>query len=879
MKTIRAILLVLCAIMIIAVADAQQVDKKSDNNGTKTEKVLIQKKININKQTEVTKRHKLEVLEISDNETRENTISENEQIETNKFPDTVENIEASDAINNKPVFLKGYEFGYDDSGQNKTPQTRAAPANDDICSAINLPINGSCIDNETNAQSTSDYFGGCIPNGSPSVFYEFTPTGSNNMLTITMNDFAELGRQISFMLFEGPCTAPTVISAYCTNTPYTASGTLEQSFYNLTAGTAYYLMIATQPGVGNELSAYDICAQESTTPPLITGPQQDCYGAVPVCDITYSQTYSYTGVGSSDEINTGATCIYGGESNSVWYVFTPQTSGSFFFEIETLMDYDWALYNLTDIGGCDYISSSDPVLCNYSGTNGNTGTNTTVNNTLPREEDALGSPIMDGMDVTAGNAYALLVNNYSADANGYTITFDGTASIADNPIGTPSTGSYPSMSSVAASCTSNSIEVAMSELIECLSISQGGFTLTNTTTSTDFSSAMTAFYGENCSSSELTTTLIIDHDGTLTTGTYELEVVNPNTIADKCGNLLQVGETVTFNYLANLSLTANPSSICSGESITLDADGADGTPSVATYTLNPGGSTNTTNGQFTGLSPAITTTYTVLATYGGCTRTATETVNVEGNIIVSVDPTGKTVCDFTTPIALTASTSINGTDCPSCLYSWSTTETTESINVNAAGTYTVSSVTPNGCASFNTAESVITLAGGGSGGNSCDVLYVSPSGGGAGFTKDSPAKLADAVEEARCTNTSIKMMVGVYDLSDFQIVPSYITIEGGYSSDFLTKSSDMSGGSNSTTIRRSTGADDGFSDECSAFRVEDGAEEFRIQNLRIEMPGSTNVAGHAASSGLKNYGIKLGATCENYHIIRCYIDAGVGAAP
>lgn len=218
----------------------------------------------------------------------------------------------------KRTFLKGNDFGYDDSQRGGSNGTKAAPANDDICDAFSLPLDGSCLNNNTNVQSTSDYFGGCIPNGSTSVFYEFTPTGTNNMITITMSDFSDLGRQLYFMFFEGPCTAPTVISAYCTNTPYSSGGTVEQSFYNLVAGTTYYVMIATQPGVGNQVSTYDICGQEMITPPLITGPAQDCYGAIPVCDISYAQSYSYTGVGSSDELNKGATCLYGGESNSVW---------------------------------------------------------------------------------------------------------------------------------------------------------------------------------------------------------------------------------------------------------------------------------------------------------------------------------------------------------------------------------------------------------------------------------------------------------------------------------------------------------------------------------------------------------------------------------
>ncbi|MDD4217797.1 MAG: hypothetical protein PHZ24_10740, partial [Bacteroidales bacterium] len=641
----------------------------------------------------------------------------------------------------------------------------------------------------------------------------------------------------------------------------------------------YYIMIASLPDTENQFTNYSISGIQKTIPTRITGAEQDCFGAVSVCDNTYSQTNSYTGVGSSDELNNGATCLYSGETNSVWYVFSPQTTGSFFFTIVTSHDYDWALYNLTAIGGCSNISSSTPVLCNYSGTYGNTGTNGPVNNTIPRSIGAGGSPYMPGIDVTAGNTYALLVNNYTADANGYSLSFSGTASITDDPGGTPATGAYPSMSSAAVSCVSNTINITMSELIDCSSISNAGFTLTNTTTSTNFTSAMTSFSGQNCATSELTSNLIIGHNGTLTTGSYELKVNTASTIYDKCGNLLQIGGTVSFNYLAPLSLTATETNICSGESINLDANGADGTPSVTTYTLNPGGTTNSTNGQFAGITPTITTTYTVSATYGGCTRTATKTVNVEGNIIVNVVPAAKTVCDFTSPVVLTASTSINGTPCVGCIHTWSTTETTDIINVNAAGTYTVSSVTASGCASSNTASATITLASSGTGGGSCDVIYVSPSGSGDGYTKTSPTSLADAVAKARCTNTAIKMMVGVYTLTNFQIVPSFITIDGGYDSDFLTKSSDMSGGTSSTTIRRSSSTDIGHSGECSAFRVEDSAEDFRIQNLRIEMPGSPNVPAHAANSGLISYGIKLGTGCKEYNIVRCYIDAGVGAAP
>lgn len=769
---------------------------------------------------------------------------------------------------------KGYAFGYDNSIK-ADGEAKAAPANDWICNAFNLPLNGSCLVNNTVVQAGSDYFGGCIPNGSPSVFYTFSPTGTNNMITITMSNFNNYGRQLYFMLLKGSCLSPVLVSAYCTFTPSSSSGTVQQIFYNLEAGVTYYVMIASQPGVGNQFN-YDICGLQGIAPPLITGPEQDCAGAIPVCDYIYIQENAYTGVGNVSDLIPNTTCLIGGESNSVWYVFTPQTSGDLAFTIYTTNDYDWALYNLTAIGGCQNVPGATPVLCNYSGTNGNTGTTLPVNPTIPRSVNHLGSPFMPGIPVNAGVTYALLVNNYTADANGYTLEFNispGTASIADNP---PLTGAYPELTSASQSCTNNIILVNLSENVNCLSIGQGGFLLTNTTTSTDFTSAMIAFAGGNCSSSELTNSLVISHNGSLTTGTYRLEVTSSNTIVDKCGNPIQPGGFVEFNYLAPLSITADKTIICGGETVTLDADGADG---IVTYSLNPGGLINSTNGIFPNLSPSITTTYTVSASYGGCTKTANITITVEGNIIVSVNPSSKSVCDFSSPVNINASTTINGELCNNCIYSWSTGANTQSINVSEPGTYTVSVVTSNGCAAYNTATSNIYLAGAGSGGSSCDVIYVSPDGGGDGFSKESPTTLADAVEKARCTNTIIKMMVGIYNLNDFQIVPSYITIEGGYSSDFSTKSSDLSGGTNSTTIRRQPGADTGYSDDCTAFRIEDGAENFTLQNLRIEMPGSTYIDLNEAGSNLTNYAIKIGSGCSDYNIIRCYIDAGKGAPP
>lgn len=484
---------------------------------------------------------------------------------------------------------------------------------------------------------------------------------------------------------------------------------------------------------------------------------------------------------------------------------------------------------------------------------------------------------MDGIDDMAANhTYALVIDNWSGDNTGFTFTVDpsSTASIIDN--------TAPTMTTIVPSCTLNTIMLTMSEAIQCISVQQNDFQLLYDPAgaNTDVTANISSITGYNCAvtGGALTTQIQITTDGTLATGPYQLKINASPSLADKCDNKIVAASTINFNYLSSLTLTATPTSICSGATVSLDADGADGAPSFITYNLNPGGLTNTTDGVFGSLSPLITTTYNISATYGGCTRTANASVSVEGNIVASISPTNKTLCAATTT-PLTASTTINGVNCPTCTYVWSTTATTTSITVGA-GTYTVTATSPAGCKNSNSPSSTVSLASTGTGGTTCDVIYVSPLGGGDGLSKGAPTTLAAAVTAAMCTNTIIKMQVGIYKITNYQAFDSYMTIEGGYDAGFTTKSSDMSGGSNSTTIRRSKDADTDIGTECSAFKIANAADQFRIQDIRIEMPGcSTNPDSHVPVDGLTNYGIKLGTNCTNYNIVRCYIDAGAGSAP
>jgi hypothetical protein len=79
---------------------------------------------------------------------------------------------------------------------------------------------------------------------------------------------------------------------------------------------------------------------------------QDCDGAIPVCQDVYSQTNSYSGEGNyPNEINMNSSCLGSGELNSVWYTFSVQQAGQLCFTItpnNTTEDYDWAVYDLTN---------------------------------------------------------------------------------------------------------------------------------------------------------------------------------------------------------------------------------------------------------------------------------------------------------------------------------------------------------------------------------------------------------------------------------------------------------------------------------------------------------------------------------------------------
>ncbi|SHL00396.1 T9SS type B sorting domain-containing protein [Chryseobacterium polytrichastri] len=147
----------------------------------------------------------------------------------------------------------------------------------------------------------------------------------------------------------------------------------------------------------------------------------DCGGNVQVCGNT---PISFTPTGPGDVLETLGGCL-SNEHFSIWYTFTAATSGTLTFMINPNVaanDYDWAVYgpNVT----CANLGT--PIRCNYSATSGPTGLNMTATNTT---SNAGGSQFCSFMNVIAGETYYLIVDNFSSSANGFVLSWGGTADL------------------------------------------------------------------------------------------------------------------------------------------------------------------------------------------------------------------------------------------------------------------------------------------------------------------------------------------------------------------------------------------------------------------------------------------------------------------
>ncbi|MEO0404879.1 MAG: hypothetical protein AAF193_08410, partial [Bacteroidota bacterium] len=153
---------------------------------------------------------------------------------------------------------------------------------------------------------------------------------------------------------------------------------------------------------------------------------QDCDGAIAVCQDIYFQANSFSGEGNyPNEINGFNSCLATGELNSVWYTFTVQQSGDLCFTIfpnSNLDDYDWAVFDLTNANCNDIFTGGNlEVSCNYDPLGGLSPA------TGPNGSTGIG--FEPCIPVVVGETYMVNISNFSSSQFGYTLDFTASTAV------------------------------------------------------------------------------------------------------------------------------------------------------------------------------------------------------------------------------------------------------------------------------------------------------------------------------------------------------------------------------------------------------------------------------------------------------------------
>lgn len=156
----------------------------------------------------------------------------------------------------------------------------------------------------------------------------------------------------------------------------------------------------------------------------------DCNNATPICNNTpvnggtigygIDDFNSATSSGCLERTQTGAI-----ESNSAWYYFRTGSSGLLGFNIghDPNEDWDFALYRASN---CN--SLGEPVRCNFFD-NSEAKSYTGVGEDPSGNGDSL--LFEDWLQVGAGEAYYILINNFSNSNSGFSIQFTGDIFLTD----------------------------------------------------------------------------------------------------------------------------------------------------------------------------------------------------------------------------------------------------------------------------------------------------------------------------------------------------------------------------------------------------------------------------------------------------------------
>ena len=280
---------------------------------------------------------------------------------------------------------------------------------------------------------------GCFTGTSGDVWFRFNPVATD--VTILVNGASGPGN-------GGTLQLPQVALYYrtCGRTTIDILGCERDEGNNLTElyqgglilGDEYYIRVS---GANGNSGSFQLCITNYFAPKL---PGSDCSSAILLCDQSSFTIESVEGAGFDRSELDDAPCFQQGvggsgfETNSSWFKWVCETSGEFTFVLTPTNptdDLDFVLFEMGN--GIDDCGNKSIIRCMAAGEapenfptpcHGPTGLSASVTDVSESPGCILGQDnFIAAVQLEAGKAYALAVNNYTSTGNGFELEFDGTS--------------------------------------------------------------------------------------------------------------------------------------------------------------------------------------------------------------------------------------------------------------------------------------------------------------------------------------------------------------------------------------------------------------------------------------------------------------------
>jgi hypothetical protein len=255
------------------------------------------------------------------------------------------------------------------------------------------------------------------------IWFEFTALATGVNIVVNGDNIGSTLRKPQAALYQGVCGGQ-IDELDCERD--NSSGGLSLTENGLVIGGRYLIRVA---GENNTVGNFQICVN-NFNPPVLPG--QDCPTGAILCDKSSFVVQSLSGTGSITNEGAG-TCLQPGgtgnsEDQSIWFRWIAGTNGTLTFDITPLRDgddIDFALFELPS--GVDDCKNKKAIRCNATACDGTTGLN---NSSTDLNEDFNCDPGEDRyvkfIDMVAGKAYGLLINNFENSGIGFKMDFGGT---------------------------------------------------------------------------------------------------------------------------------------------------------------------------------------------------------------------------------------------------------------------------------------------------------------------------------------------------------------------------------------------------------------------------------------------------------------------